>query len=149
MFERLDVINEMGGIGFIIAPIVRYNLYKTPKILNEWKGEEFDSILKSIRSRLRPSTGLVAGRPSSSVALKTKAQNTSTSTKVMPNNEARKGTDVSHDYLSDQQKLLEVRKKKYEKLKKTLPDNHPNIADSVNNLGESHSNLGEHFTNIT
>ena len=69
MFERLN-IGEISGVGFIITPIVRHNLYKTPDIFNEWTGSEFDAILKSIKSRLRPVTGRVAssrGRPSSSV----------------------------------------------------------------------------------
>jgi hypothetical protein len=66
MFERLKV-NEIGEIGFIIAPIIRHNLYKIPQIFNEWTGTEFDAILMSVKRRLRPPTGSVASRPSSSV----------------------------------------------------------------------------------
>ncbi len=67
MFERLT-ISEIGEIGFVIAPIVRHNLYKTPQIFNDWTGTEFDAILKSVKRRLRPSTGSAASKPSSSVA---------------------------------------------------------------------------------
>jgi hypothetical protein len=69
MFERLN-IDEIGEIGFIIVPIVRHNLYKIPHIFNDWKGTEFDAILKSVNRRLRPSTGSAACRPSSSVSSK-------------------------------------------------------------------------------
>jgi len=64
MFERLN-IGEIGGVGFIITPVVRHNVYKTPEIFNEWTGSDFEAILKSIKSRLRPATG--RSRPSSSV----------------------------------------------------------------------------------
>jgi hypothetical protein len=51
MFERLN-IGEIGGVGFIITPVVRHNVYKTPEIFNEWTGTDFEAILKSIKSRL-------------------------------------------------------------------------------------------------
>lgn len=38
------------------------------KIFNDWTGTEFDAILKSVKRRLRPSTGSAASKPSSSVA---------------------------------------------------------------------------------
>jgi len=59
MFERLE-IGSIGGIGFIIAPIVRHNLYKIPQIFKDWKGTEFDTILKCVKGHLRPSTGSAA-----------------------------------------------------------------------------------------
>jgi len=64
MFERLEIGN-IGGIGLIITPIVRHNLYKTPQIFKYWKGTEFDTILKGVKRHLRPSTGSAANRPSS------------------------------------------------------------------------------------
>jgi len=67
MFERLEIGN-IGDLGFIIAPIARHNLYETPQIINNWKGTEFDTILKCVKRRLRPSTGSAANRPSSSEA---------------------------------------------------------------------------------
>jgi len=65
MFEKLKV-DETGEIGFIIAPIVRHNLYKIPHIFKNWEGTEFDAILKCVKRHLRPSTGSAANRPSSS-----------------------------------------------------------------------------------
>jgi len=56
MFERLE-IGKIGSVGFIIAPIVRHNLYTIPQIFNEWDGTEFDTILKNAKRLLRPSTG--------------------------------------------------------------------------------------------
>jgi len=67
MWEKLK-IDECGEIGFIISPIIRHNLYKIPQIFNDWEGTEFDTILKCVKSRLRPSTGSSAGRQSSSKA---------------------------------------------------------------------------------
>ncbi len=67
MCEKLKV-DEIGEIGFIIAPIVRHNLYKIPQIFRNWKGPEFDTILKCVKRHLRPSTGSAANRPSSSKA---------------------------------------------------------------------------------
>ncbi len=67
MFEKLKV-GEIGSVGFIIAPIVRHNLYKIPQIFNEWKGDEFDAILRSVEKRLCPSSGSAAIGQSSSVA---------------------------------------------------------------------------------
>jgi len=67
MFERLE-IGDIGSIGFIINPIVRHNLYKIPQIFKDWKGTEFDTILKCVKGHLRPSTGSAANRPSSSKA---------------------------------------------------------------------------------
>ena len=51
MLENLNVI-EIGEVGFIINPLVRHNVYKTPRLLNEWSGNEFEGILKSIKSHL-------------------------------------------------------------------------------------------------
>ncbi len=65
MFEKLKV-GEIGSVGFIIAPIVRHNLYKIPHIFNEWKGDEFDAILKSVEKRLCESTSSTPIGPSSS-----------------------------------------------------------------------------------
>jgi len=74
MFERLEV-GQIGGVGFIIAPIVRHNLYKIPQIFYVWNGDEFDAILNSLKRRVRLSTGSASrssssgsGRSSSSVA---------------------------------------------------------------------------------
>ena len=61
MCEKLKV-DEIGEIGFIITPIVRHNLYKIPQIFTNWKGTEFDTILKCVKKRLRPSTGSAANR---------------------------------------------------------------------------------------
>ena len=55
MFERLNIA-EIGGIGFIITPLVRHNVYKNPQLLNEWSGSEFKDILNSIKSHLKPLT---------------------------------------------------------------------------------------------
>ena len=57
MFEKLNIA-EIGGVGFIITPLVRHNVYKTPRLLNYWSGKEFEDILKSIKSHLRPVTGI-------------------------------------------------------------------------------------------
>jgi len=66
MCERLKV-DEIGEIGFIIGPIVRHNLYKTPQIFNSWDGAEFETILKCVKSHLRPSTRSVTSRQSNYV----------------------------------------------------------------------------------
>ncbi len=56
MFERLNM-SEIGGVGFIITPIVRHPVYKTPDLLNEWSGQNFEGILKSIKSHLGAARG--------------------------------------------------------------------------------------------
>jgi len=51
MFERLS-LSEMGGIGFTIGPMVRFNCYKTPELLQNWSGPAFDPIISGIEIHL-------------------------------------------------------------------------------------------------
>jgi len=51
LFESLK-IGEIGSVVFIIAPIVRHNLYKTPQIFNEW-GHLQAQLLASNQSLMR------------------------------------------------------------------------------------------------
>ncbi|CAF1033468.1 unnamed protein product [Brachionus calyciflorus] len=51
MFERL-VITDIGGIGFIIGPKVRFNCYKDPQMFENCSGEIFESIIKDIKKNL-------------------------------------------------------------------------------------------------
>ena len=57
MLEKLDT-NKIGAVGFIITPLVRQNVFNTPNLLHEWSGNDFEGILKSIRSHVRPGTGI-------------------------------------------------------------------------------------------
>ncbi len=84
MFERLNV-GEIGSVGFIITPIVRHNLYKIPDIFNKWTGSEFDIILKSIQSRLRPVINRVASARVSSARVGSSRDRTSLMTKKTQN----------------------------------------------------------------
>jgi len=62
MFERFtkNDFSEIGGIGFIIGPMVRYNCYKHPDIFHNWSGEIFDSFLQAIYAHLNRSIDLQA-----------------------------------------------------------------------------------------
>ncbi len=65
MFEKLK-IDEIGIIGFIINPILKHNFYTYPKNFDEWKEEQLDAIVKSIRQHQitektdRPSSSLTS-----------------------------------------------------------------------------------------
>ena len=52
MFERLT-ISDLGGVGFIICPLVRSNCYKDPKILENFSGRKFKPIIRVIKKNLR------------------------------------------------------------------------------------------------
>ena len=52
MFERLDM-SAIGGVGFTIGPMVRFNCYRSPEIFQNWTGNTFDSILAAIKSHLK------------------------------------------------------------------------------------------------
>ncbi|CAF1106367.1 unnamed protein product [Brachionus calyciflorus] len=51
MFERLT-ISDLGGVGFIIGPKVRFNCYKDPQMFENCSGEIFESIIKEIKKNL-------------------------------------------------------------------------------------------------
>lgn len=51
MFERLSLA-EMGGIGFTIGPMVRFNCYKTPDLFQKWNGPAFEPIISAIEIHL-------------------------------------------------------------------------------------------------
>ncbi len=52
MFERINM-EDLGGVGFIIGPKVRFNCYKNPDLLNRWcDNEMMDSILDAIKEPL-------------------------------------------------------------------------------------------------
>jgi len=52
MFERIDM-EELGGVGFIIGPKVRFNCYKNPEMFKSWSGHEmFNSILSAIKEAI-------------------------------------------------------------------------------------------------
>jgi hypothetical protein len=51
MFERL-LIDNLGEIGFIVGPMVRHNVYKSPELLSTWSGDAFNAILISIKRHL-------------------------------------------------------------------------------------------------
>ena len=75
MFENLDIA-KIGGIGFIITPLVRHNVFNTSNLLNEWSGDEFNKgILKAIKSHLRPDTGSKGGGGGGSSSTLTKSRN--------------------------------------------------------------------------
>jgi len=48
---------ESKNCRLIITPIVRHPVYKTPDLLNEWSGQNFEGILKSIKSHLGAARG--------------------------------------------------------------------------------------------
>jgi hypothetical protein len=60
MFERFSKSDmaEMGGVGFIVGPMVRFNCYKQPDIFQNWSGEIFDSFLQAIFIHLNRSIDL-------------------------------------------------------------------------------------------
>ena len=41
-----------------ITRLVRHNIFNTPRLLNEWSGNDFEGILKSIKDHLMPVTGI-------------------------------------------------------------------------------------------
>ena len=52
MFEDLKMA-EIKGMAFIISPLLRHNVFNTPRLLNEWSGDEFKKgILKAIKGHL-------------------------------------------------------------------------------------------------
>lgn len=55
MFERIPM-DDLGGVGFIIGPKVRFNCYKEPAMFNEWSGSTFDSIIEAIKDNLNASS---------------------------------------------------------------------------------------------
>lgn len=61
MFERLE-IESLGGLGFIINPLVRINCYRFPK---EWNKEHFDAIYNNLNgtASLNDVTGLKKESP--------------------------------------------------------------------------------------
>ena len=65
MFERLN-IDDLGGVGFIICPKVRFNCYKDPSIFTNWHGNQlFDSILVAIKEHLNEAISLDESKYSS------------------------------------------------------------------------------------
>jgi len=106
MCEKLKV-DEIGEIGFIIAPIVRHNLYKIPQIFRNWKGPEFDTILKCVKRHLRPSTGSAANRPSSSKASNDR-KNTQANEKCEDEVTKAKGTQKASGSLEKAKKCKKV-----------------------------------------
>lgn len=54
MFERL-AIKDIGGVGFMIGPMVRYNCYKTPDIFEHWNGNIFESFMQAVMGYLNRS----------------------------------------------------------------------------------------------
>lgn len=53
MFERL-MMDEIPDVGFLIDPLVRFNVYKSPEIFENWSGQQFDSILGAINDAMEP-----------------------------------------------------------------------------------------------
>lgn len=52
MFERLSM-DDLGGVGFIIGPKVRFNCYKNPEMFTNWSGNDiFNSIMEAIQQDL-------------------------------------------------------------------------------------------------
>jgi hypothetical protein len=52
MFDRLTM-DELGGVGFIIGPKVRFNCYKNPNMLRTWRDDSmFDSIISAIKEHI-------------------------------------------------------------------------------------------------
>ena len=51
MFERIPIA-ELGGVGFIIGPKVRFNCYKEPQIFDNWSGDLFNSIIEAVNDCL-------------------------------------------------------------------------------------------------
>lgn len=57
MFERISMF-DLGGVGFIIGPKVRFNCYKQPEMFNQWSGSIFDTIVEAIKENLSDSSQL-------------------------------------------------------------------------------------------
>lgn len=53
MFERL-MMEDIPDVGFLIDPLVRHNIYKTPEIFEEWSGWAFEPIINAIRVIIEP-----------------------------------------------------------------------------------------------
>lgn len=53
MFERL-MMDDIPDVGFLIDPLVRYNVYKNPEIFENWSGPQFDSIVGAINDAIEP-----------------------------------------------------------------------------------------------
>ena len=51
MFEELS-INEIGCVGFIITPLLRFNCFMDKTMLYNWSGPIFESMLKSLNNYL-------------------------------------------------------------------------------------------------
>ncbi len=48
MFERLDLSNDLGGIGFKIVNMTRTNIYKDLDLFEKKSGSVFDEMMNSI-----------------------------------------------------------------------------------------------------
>lgn len=51
MFEDVDV-TELESVGFIIAPLLRINLFEDKQVINSWNGPKFDELIKAINNAL-------------------------------------------------------------------------------------------------
>ena len=69
MFEEL-LINEIGSVGFIITPLLRFNCFNDKTMLYNWSGPIFESMLKSLNNYLNFDSNL--NTPCSPLSLYTK-----------------------------------------------------------------------------
>lgn len=51
MFERLQIA-DLGGVGLLISPKLRINLYRNPEVYQSWIGPLFDEIIQCIDKEL-------------------------------------------------------------------------------------------------
>lgn len=61
MFERVP-ITDLGGVGFIIGPKVRFNCYKDPQIFDNWSGDVFNSIMEAVNDSLGSSKNIESNK---------------------------------------------------------------------------------------
>ena len=60
MLDRLDV-SDIGSVGFIIASLTRFNIYKNDTN-SKWSGEIYNSMIKSIADNIRQKRNPLIGR---------------------------------------------------------------------------------------
>ena len=48
------MMDDIPDVGFLIDPLVRYNVYKNPEIFENWSGPQFDSIVGAINDAIEP-----------------------------------------------------------------------------------------------